>query len=562
MFFSTRRRRRYLDWNGLQMLETRVLLTEFAVTKAGYLSDGNVGEGEVTYPEAVVLANNNPGPDSIVFRNSSALFQSRDPLPQITDDVTINAGGKFMSFISIDGPAFDIAIGVTVRIENLAVQGTITSAGKLSLNSLSAHGIENSGELTIEHSFLTGSDAVGNEEPSVDGRGGALYSKSGSVTVHNSTISDSFGELAGGGVFLESGIGLIINSTIVNNRSRTFSGLQPGGGLFINSGADVTLHNTIVAGNAGAPSDIAGMLNPASSFNIIGDADAAGGLVDGMNGNIVGNGGVGVIPLSSILDPDLKDNGGATLTHALVAESPALNSGSIAVAKDADGNTLTTDQRGFRRVFGNGIDRGAFELQLLPNEIANDVASFNTSTGIWQIGLSNGDDFSDTRGPRWSTAVTWETFTGDVNHDGLTDLIGRQRENGNWWVAVNQGNGTFQTQSFLKWAPDAAANWQNVQVADVNGDGRDDIIGMTNGNWWGAISNGTRFVNQYLGKWQAAGWQAILSGDLNGDGNDDVFGFRPATGEWYAGLYTGSRFSFRLVETWESSVAWSNFQTG
>ena len=52
----------------------------------------------------------------------------------------------------------------------------------------------------------------------------------------------------------------------------------------------------------------------------------------------------------------LADNGGPTLTHALLAGSPAIDTGDNFFG-------LPTDQRGSPRVSGVATDIGAFELQ-------------------------------------------------------------------------------------------------------------------------------------------------------------------------------------------------------
>ena len=77
----------------------------------------------------------------------------------------------------------------------------------------------------------------------------------------------------------------------------------------------------------------------------------------------VGNFGVGTIPINTVLVAALDDNGGPTLTHALVAGSQAIDSGSNALAVDVNGVALTTDQRGagFLRILGGTVDIGAFE---------------------------------------------------------------------------------------------------------------------------------------------------------------------------------------------------------
>src|SRR5262245_4593482 len=59
----------------------------------------------------------------------------------------------------------------------------------------------------------------------------------------------------------------------------------------------------------------------------------------------------------------LADNGGPTLTHALLSGSPAIDFGNNTNAVDADGNPLSTDQRGFvPRVVNDRVDLGAVEF--------------------------------------------------------------------------------------------------------------------------------------------------------------------------------------------------------
>ena len=59
----------------------------------------------------------------------------------------------------------------------------------------------------------------------------------------------------------------------------------------------------------------------------------------------------------------LADNGGPTMTHALLAGSVAIDVIPEGECLDADGEPLTTDQRGEPRPAGGGCDVGAFEVQ-------------------------------------------------------------------------------------------------------------------------------------------------------------------------------------------------------
>jgi hypothetical protein len=111
------------------------------------------------------------------------------------------------------------------------------------------------------------------------------------------------------------------------------------------STSGIEIENTILNNNAGANIDGTAM---SLGYNISSD--------DG-GGNLTGPG--DQINTDPMLGP-LQNNGGATLTHALLAGSPAINAG--------DPNFTPPpfyDQRGspFVRVFNGRIDIGSFEVQ-------------------------------------------------------------------------------------------------------------------------------------------------------------------------------------------------------
>ena len=129
----------------------------------------------------------------------------------------------------------------------------------------------------------------------------------------------------------------IRNSTITGNVAGVEDGsFASGGGIFSDGFGNLTLHNTIVAGNLSGvrgervTNDTSGFFTEDSSHNLIGDANAS--LNNGFNGNIVGDAGGGTIPIASILDPTLADNGGSTRTHLLVEDSPAIDAGDNGLA--------------------------------------------------------------------------------------------------------------------------------------------------------------------------------------------------------------------------------------
>ena len=205
---------------------------------------------------------------------------------------------------------------------------------------------------------------------------GGIYHEGASLSLINSTISNNTAEEDGGGIHARKPM-TIINSTITGNTSLE----ELGGGIYTRGSDQALLQNTIVAGNTanGSSSDFEGSLDldPASANNVIGDPNTAGGLMDTVGGNIVGDGGM-IIDTNAILDV-LADNGGATLTHGLLPGSPALDNGDNSLLPadqfDLDGNGNTTEpiplaQNGAPRVVNGTVDIGSHEgvatLQLVP----------------------------------------------------------------------------------------------------------------------------------------------------------------------------------------------------
>jgi hypothetical protein len=171
----------------------------------------------------------------------------------------------------------------------------------------------------------------------------------------NSTLSgNTAGSVTASALTLQSAAGVtaaafLTNCTVVNN-TVTGAGepgaiyLQPGGG-----GTVLGLYNTIVSGNSsgGAPDDITGTVDPGSADNLVG---TGGGLVNGVNGNLVG--------INNPQLASLGNYGGPTETMPPLAGSPVVDAGNDAIA-----GALTIDQRGFPRRSGAHVDIGAVELQ-------------------------------------------------------------------------------------------------------------------------------------------------------------------------------------------------------
>jgi CSLREA domain-containing protein len=206
---------------------------------------------------------------------------------------------------------------------------------------------------------VTSSTVSGNFTRGANSDGGGIASDSGALTLTNSTVVDNFTQGStspGGGIFARSAVTLN-NSTVSGNS--TGAANSYGGGIFDDLSV-LTLRSSIVAGNSdhGSPDLRAGgslaITNSLIGINL-GTLLTATGLTPDANGNLIGS---DASPIDARLGGRLQNNGGPTQTLVLLPGSPAIDRGSNPL-------NLTTDQRGFPRVFGARADMGAFEVQPL-----------------------------------------------------------------------------------------------------------------------------------------------------------------------------------------------------
>ncbi|PYS45741.1 MAG: hypothetical protein DMF68_21340 [Acidobacteria bacterium] len=398
--------------------------TAFVVNTTADTDDGScdplgtgTGNKDCTLREAINAANADAGAETISF--DPTVFASPGPytinltsaLPDLASDMTINGpGANVLSVKRNTGGNYRI-FTIPSGNNNVTINGLTISNGNSVGSSPDGEGggIRNasSGTVNVTNStisgnaagaqgggiFRSGIGALNVTNSTISGNtsdqgGGLATTSSGTVSITNSTISGNTANANAGGVFISNATIAFTGSTITNNRTdNDNNGSGSGGGIDSVSGT-VTLKNTIVAGNFKGPSpsttadDIFGTVDAASSFSLIGTG-GSGGLVNATNSNQVGVPDAGLKPLA--------DNGGPTKTHALQCTSPAIDKG--------NSFTLTTDQRGLKRVFdladsvypnaagGDGTDIGAYESQsgggCVPLAIApNPQPSTNEDTAV------------------------------------------------------------------------------------------------------------------------------------------------------------------------------------
>lgn len=190
----------------------------------------------------------------------------------------------------------------------------------------------------------------------------------------------------------------------------------------------------------------------------------------------------------------------------------------------------------------------------------NDDIAGRAQDGTWWVARSNGSDrLLNSYWGRWSSTVQWSDVTvGDYNNDGLDDIMGRVN-NTHFWVNRSSGNHSFFIEYWGLWANVA---WTDVTVGDFDGDGDDDVAARVGGQWWLALSDGSRFTNRYWGSWSTTFvYQHVQAVDMNGDGRDDLIGRAP-NGHWWLGTSTGTGFVNSIATSWSTAVNWAGVSIG
>ncbi len=346
----------------------------------------------------------------------------------ITLDGTIVALNKTLGSLSEGGGIYvvggDLAINSSTFTQN-STEGNLSSGGGIA----SVGGNVTIYQSTVDQNKTTGDDADG----------GGIYQTGGNLVIRDSTLSGNevSGDASqGGGVFSSTDLSddstaRILNSTISGNAATGASpgankSLSRGGGIYNAAGLLDIQHSTVTdnqvpylgqGGGVASLGDSATTRTEVLSSIIAGNSASDAGVADAwtdvdfvsanfsnsfqsLGYNLVGSGlavNGGAFNASgdqtNVNDPMLgllKNNGGSTSTHAILAGSLAINAGN----PDFDSNNfdppMTTDQRAATRIQVGRIDVGSVESPFAPGLAAdfdtdNDVDGFDFL--LWQRGF-------------------------------------------------------------------------------------------------------------------------------------------------------------------------------
>jgi hypothetical protein len=280
-------------------------------------------------------------------------------------------------------------------------------------------------------------------------------------------------------------------------------------------------------GAPGPPPDVFGAITGGSN-NFIGIGTAAlTGITNGTNGNQVGT---TAAPLDPRLGP-LQINSGPTQTRVPQAGSPVINAGTNSTLAG-----LLVDQRGQPRVAGGTVDIGAAEAQPLRLDF---YATGSDSGVAAEVKVFEADGSLRFDFQPYSAGFVGgvRVATGDVNGDGVDDIITAAGPNGGPHVRVFDGTTATELASFFAFAPSFTGG-VNVAAGDVNGDGLADVIvgsgaGMTatvkavDATKLGLLQGDGQITDAALllkltPYTTFIGGATVAAGDVNGDGKADV----------------------------------------
>ena len=355
------------------------------VTATGNEAGGRGGafvlrvEGEVDFEGGAVSNNTAPTGGGIYAQNTDLDIESTTLSGNTATD---GDGGAVSRGSSIDS---SLSINNSIVSDNRAPLGSGGAIDALDVSIDTSFVSDNAagdsgGAVDAVQAFIDRSTFADNE---AGGDGGAIHT-SGALVADDSTFSANSAVGQGGALATEGGNNYLFHVTITGNSAGV-----SGGGAHNDSARVAAVGNSIIAGNqAPVAPDIEMLVAP--RYSIIGDIGPTPFLDED------GRPEVGLlIGVGPLLGP-LADNGGTTLTHALMPRSPAIDLGRVPQTAPR------SDQRGVIRDVGRAPDAGAFEydgplpvwIPVTPARLADTRSTGETVDGRFRAaGLVPGGQF-------------------------------------------------------------------------------------------------------------------------------------------------------------------------
>lgn len=316
-------------------------------------------------------------PGSVIYVPAGTYVLSVvDPLTKLTTLPVINSikifgAGAGKTIVDGNGLNSVFWVGTGTTLQGLTVTGGI---GGLDGNGNRVGGGIIVINLTPPSVLINDVEITGN---SANLGAGIVIAQNSSVNIMNTTIAGNTATLGETPVYPFTGGGLLSFNAVVSLSNVTISGnsAPDGAGLVAHQGSDISLNNTTIAFNTStitgaginftvdeiSPEDsVVTLRNSIIASNIAPAGPDCNGAVASQGNNLVSNTsdctgliGTDTVNTDALLAPLALNLPGTTQTHALLAGSPAIDSGN-------NQTCLPVDQRGMSR--SGNCDMGAYEF--------------------------------------------------------------------------------------------------------------------------------------------------------------------------------------------------------
>ena len=425
--------------NGTVDIGAFEVVAPIVVTTLADEDDGSADPGLGTgtsLREAIEFANQDPGPNTIIFAVSGTILLDGTQLPTITDDLTITAPASGLT-IDAHGASriLQVSAGTTVGLSGLTLAHGSAYDGAAILNN---------GTLAVTSSALTG-NAVSHD-------GGAIWN-GGTLTLTGSTLAGNSAARLGGGI-ANVGTLTLTKTTLSGNTASS------GGGIFDSFGT-VTATDSTLAGNS-VGGDGGGINNGFGKVSLT-NSTLSGNSSGGSGGGIFNDGG-------------LYGGGWLSMTNCTISSNSAFDGGGLYNDDPLGGYpadaVLTNCTLAYNSAshFGGGINDLGYLLALnctIASNSASAAGGINDLDFVWIenciVANNSGQDvFSTIEGN-----IGFFFFQGDH------DLIGTN-PNGSFAVdpllgPLQDNGGPTQTMALLPGSPAIGAGASAFAVPSPSG---------------------------------------------------------------------------------------------